>query len=155
MIKKKKIAVLGGGMGSLSAVFELTNYPGWQEHYEITVYQMGWRLGGKLAIGRGLNDRIEEHGIHVFLGFYNNAFRVMQDTYKERKEKKLAPHNPFQDWTDAFNKHSSVMLPQYSAALGKWTNYTIKFPENDLVPGIGPAPDHMEHIIKLIDKILH
>ncbi len=24
---KKKIAVLGGGMGSMSAVFELTNYP--------------------------------------------------------------------------------------------------------------------------------
>lgn len=153
MKQKKKIAVLGGGMGSLSAVFELTNYAGWEDDYEITIYQMGWRLGGKLAIGRGPNNRIEEHGIHVFLGFYNNAFRVMQDVYKERKAKGLAPHNPFQDWTDAFNKQSSIMLPQYSTALGNWTNYTIKFPENDLVPGIGPPPDHMQHIISLIDKI--
>ncbi len=154
MSNKKKIAVLGGGMGSLSAVFEITNYPGWEEHYDITVYQMGWRLGGKLAIGRGPCDRIEEHGIHVFLGFYNNAFRLMQETYAERKSKNLDPGNPFQEWTQAFNKHSSIMLPHFSTSLGKWTNFTINFPENEMVPGEGPVPNHMDHLIKLLDWIL-
>jgi len=49
---KQKIAVLGGGAASLSAVFQLTSVPGWQQRYEITVYQLGWRLGGKGATGR-------------------------------------------------------------------------------------------------------
>ena len=62
----QKIAVLGGGIGSLSAVFEITNDPNWKQNYDITVYQMGWRLGGKGTSGRNrsMHDRIEEHGIH-------------------------------------------------------------------------------------------
>ena len=83
---KQKIAVLGGGMGSLSAVFALTSTPGWQERYEITVYQQGWRLGGKGASGRNRKqgNRIEEHGFHIWMGFYHNAFRTMREAYDER-----------------------------------------------------------------------
>ena len=64
--KVKQIAVLGGGISSLAAVFELTSVPNWREHYDITVYQMGWRLGGKGASGRNpkLANRVEEHGPH-------------------------------------------------------------------------------------------
>ncbi|NJP08916.1 MAG: NAD(P)-binding protein [Leptolyngbyaceae cyanobacterium RU_5_1] len=51
--QKTKIAVLGGGMGSLAAAFELSNTPELRSRYEITVYQLGWRLGGKGASGRG------------------------------------------------------------------------------------------------------
>ena len=53
--KKKKIVILGGGRASLTTAFELTNQHDWQEKYEITLYQMGWRLGGKGASGRNLN----------------------------------------------------------------------------------------------------
>ncbi len=61
--KRKKIAILGGGAGAMSAAFGLTERPNWQDEYEITVYQMGWRLGGKGASGRNLKlgSRIEEH----------------------------------------------------------------------------------------------
>src|SRR5690606_7721667 len=61
--RKRKIAVLGGGLGSLSAVFEITEQPDWQQRYEITVYQTGFRLGGKGASGRNPDacQRIEEH----------------------------------------------------------------------------------------------
>ncbi len=37
--EKKKIIILGGGMASLSAAHELTDYEDWQDKYEITVYQ--------------------------------------------------------------------------------------------------------------------
>jgi predicted NAD/FAD-binding protein len=47
MAQLQKIAVLGGGAGSLAAAFYLSAQPGWQERYDITVYQQGWRLGGK------------------------------------------------------------------------------------------------------------
>src|SRR5436190_12543586 len=73
---KQKIAVLGGGLGSLTTVYGLTSDSAWREKYDITVYQMGWRLGGKGASGRNRdqNMRIEEHGLHIWMGFYQNAF---------------------------------------------------------------------------------
>ena len=69
---KRKIAVLGRGHGLiLSAVLWLTRDVGWQEKFEITVYQLGWRLGGKAASGRQREDfdRNAEHGFHVLFGF--------------------------------------------------------------------------------------
>ena len=44
--QRRKIAILGGGVGSLTTAYYLTSKPGWQDEYEVTVYQMGWRLGG-------------------------------------------------------------------------------------------------------------
>src|SRR5262245_57956157 len=86
---RRKIAVLGGGMGSLSAVFWLTSQPNWQDRFDITVYQLGWRLGGKGASGRAPDeyDRSEEHGYHVLLGFYENVFATMTACYRELARK--------------------------------------------------------------------
>ena len=42
---KKKIVILGGGMGALTAAYQLSEQGG----YDITVYQLGWRLGLVLA----------------------------------------------------------------------------------------------------------
>ncbi|MEE4109429.1 MAG: NAD(P)-binding protein, partial [Halieaceae bacterium] len=83
--QKKKIAILGGGIAGLSTAYFLTSQDDWQEHYDsITVYQMGWRLGGKCASSRNptANYRIEEHGIHLFGGFYYNAFAMMKTVYE-------------------------------------------------------------------------
>ncbi|HET9989783.1 MAG TPA: NAD(P)-binding protein, partial [Kofleriaceae bacterium] len=77
---KRKIAVLGGGAASLFAVWDLMKTS--PNAYDITVYQMGWRLGGKGASGRGDQDRIEEHGLHLMFGFYENVFRVVREAYK-------------------------------------------------------------------------
>jgi len=61
---KVKVAVLGGGMGAMSAALALTEVDPKGEKYEITVHQLGWRLGGKTASGRNpkYGQRIEEHG---------------------------------------------------------------------------------------------
>ena len=79
--QRRKIAVLGGGMGSLSCVYALSSQPGWSERYDITVYQLGWRLGGKGASGRNAkaNFRNEEHGLHLLFGFYHNTFKLMRE----------------------------------------------------------------------------
>ena len=61
-------------MAGLAAAWRLSDPEG--EQPEVTVYQRGWRLGGKGASSRGPNGRIEEHGLHVWLGFYDNAFRL-------------------------------------------------------------------------------
>ena len=90
---KTRIAILGGGMGSLAAAWYLSDSQELRDHYEITVYQMGWRLGGKGSSGRncnaGMGDRIEEHGIHYFFGFYENAFHLMRRCADEMVEQGL------------------------------------------------------------------
>jgi uncharacterized protein with NAD-binding domain and iron-sulfur cluster len=78
-----KIAIVGGGIAGLTAAFELTRTPELQARYDVTVYQMGWRAGGKLASGRDSLGRNIEHGLHIWFGFYENAFRLMRDVYEE------------------------------------------------------------------------
>ena len=77
----QKVAILGGGMGALTTAYNMSNQPGWQDKYDITIYQLGWRLGGKCASSRGDNMRIEEHGIHGFIGSYFNALPMMNDLF--------------------------------------------------------------------------
>jgi len=52
MAQKQKIVILGGGVGSIVTAWKLTSEPGWQDRYEISLYQVGWRIGGKGACGR-------------------------------------------------------------------------------------------------------
>src|SRR6476619_1861424 len=98
---RQKGAVLGGGVASIVAAFELTSTEELRARYEVTVHQLGWRLGGKCASGRNERhgQRIEEHGLHIWLGFYENAFRVMRETYAALGRPRGAP---LATWRDAF-----------------------------------------------------
>ena len=132
----QKIAVLGGGIGSLSAVLEITSDPDWKQKYDITVYQMGWRLGGKGASGRNrsMHDRIEEHGIHLWMGFYENAFRVIRKVYEEAHQYNLMPYSPFTDVTKAFSPmRYTPMMEEYG---GGWQVWNLYWPGSDDFPGI-------------------
>ncbi|OBB06927.1 amine oxidase [Mycobacteriaceae bacterium 1482268.1] len=98
---KARVAILGGGMAGLAAAWRLSE-PGWQDRLEsITVYQRGWRLGGKGASSRGQNGRIEEHGLHVWLGSYENAFALLRECYAELDRATTDPAAPIHDWDEA------------------------------------------------------
>lgn len=137
---KIRVAVLGGGIGSLSTAFELTRTPELRAKYDVTFYQLGWRLGGKGASGRNaeIAQRIEEHGLHIWMGFYENAFRAMRAAYEELGRK---PGAPLATWTEAFHQHSYIVLEEpFGDALVPWQ---FVFPTNDLEPGTGgvlPTP---------------
>ena len=81
---KTRVAIIGGGPSGMSTAYHLTSSPELREAYEVTIYQLGWRLGGKGATGRDetRNWRIEEHGIHGFCGFYWNSLQMMNDCYE-------------------------------------------------------------------------
>ena len=81
----------------MAAAFELS-HPRHAGRYEITIYQTGFRLGGKGASGRGPADRIEEHGLHLWMGFYENAFRMMRECYAELdRDPRTCPIASFHD----------------------------------------------------------
>ena len=134
MPARKKVAVLGGGVGAMVAAFELTQEPGWQHKYEITVYQLGWRLGGKGASGRERDkgDRILEHGLHIWCGFYDNSFRVMRQCYEALNR---PPEVPITNIEQAFLPVNQVFLSDFVADHPHI--WRIDFPPNDEVPGTG------------------
>ena len=72
-------------MAALSAAFELSRTPALQDRFEVTLYQLGWRLGGKAASGRATYGRIVEHGLHVWFGCYENTFGILREAYKDWK----------------------------------------------------------------------
>lgn len=125
-----RVAVIGGGCASLTTAFELTR-PEHADKYDVTVYQMGWRLGGKGASGRGVADRIEEHGLHLWMGFYENAFRLMRDCYAELPSD---PMRRFKHWQDAFTPAPDVAVANRMPN-GDWEFWRAHFPAGRGLPG--------------------
>jgi uncharacterized protein with NAD-binding domain and iron-sulfur cluster len=128
---RRRVVILGGGMAGLAAAWRLSEPDG--EQPEVTVYQRGWRLGGKGASSRGLNGRIEEHGLHVWLGFYDNAFRLLRSCYEELDRPRADPGCPIQCWRDAFLPASAIGLGG-TGANGS-PIWLANFPENNRLPG--------------------
>lgn len=116
----QKIAIVGGGMGALTAAYWLTD-PSLGGRYEVTVYTMGWRLGGKGASGRNQkrNGRIEEHGLHIWFGTYHNAIALMRRCYAELGR---PPGAPLATFDDAFKpQRRLVLLEEVAGQRRPWT----------------------------------
>ncbi len=147
MSERRRVAILGGGAGSLAAAFELTATPELRERYDVTVYQLGWRLGGKGASGRreiAGAQRIEEHGLHVWFGFYENAFDVMRRVYEELDRPVDAP---LRTWRDAFHPTNEVVLCDDTED-DRWIPRHFHFPDNDGVPGIASEPPGLHRLMR-------
>lgn len=135
--KPIEVAIIGGGCAGITAAFELTR-PEHKGKYHVTVYQLGWRLGGKGASGRGPADRIEEHGLHIWLGFYENAFRLLRECYAELKRDPRKCR--FADWRDAFFPEPFIGVADRSYS-GVWQSWLASFEPTDGAPG-DPLTQH-------------
>lgn len=130
-----RVAVLGGGMGALAAAAALTDPRNPDaRRYALTIYQMGWRLGGKGASGRSLDPachgRIEEHGLHNLFGFYDHTFRLMRGAYEELRARHGVDRGEFMD----------VVAPESAAVFveeidGEPRPWHIHNPTNARTPG--------------------
>src|SRR4051794_17424299 len=152
MAQKQNIAILGGGIAAITTAMELTSTPELRRRYDVTVYQYGWRLGGKCASGRNphYHDRIEEHGLHIWFGFYENAFRLMRDTYDELGRD---PSQPLAGWRDAFKPCDDIVL--YEEHDGRWKGWNFDIPRNELTPGdSNPLPEFWEVAHTMLDYFL-
>ncbi|MEZ4321663.1 MAG: NAD(P)-binding protein [Myxococcota bacterium] len=146
MSERERIAVLGGGIGALSAVFALTQQPDWADRYEITVYQMGWRLGGKAASGvvSAAHGRVEEHGLHVWFGFYQNAFHMMRACYDALGR---PPDHPMPTAESAFTAvHDHTFLEDGPDG---WMPWSYRFTGDGTLPGAPAATGLPDSVPKL------
>ena len=133
----KRVAIIGGGCASMTAAWELTQ-PHLKDQFEVTVYQQGWRLGGKGASGRDAKGRIEEHGLHLWLGHYDNAFALMKEVYAELDRD---PETcPVATWRDAFEPANWVGLTDPDDQ-GEWRQFLAHFPPQPGEPGDPRAGD--------------
>jgi uncharacterized protein with NAD-binding domain and iron-sulfur cluster len=131
---KQKIAILGGGIGALTAAFELTEQDPDGSRYDITIYTLGWRLGGKAASGRDADRdcRAYEHGLHVWAGFYDNAFDLVQRLYARLGEDEDA-------WGRFFEPLNHFTVAEYID--GVWKPWILTAQPNEFAPGLDGAPD--------------
>lgn len=88
-----EVAVLGGGPAGLACAWLLSNprnrdnKPAWSIppdkplEIKVKLVEKEFRLGGKAASGRrqdvGEQFRVEEHGLHVLMGFYKNTLEIL------------------------------------------------------------------------------
>jgi uncharacterized protein with NAD-binding domain and iron-sulfur cluster len=105
---KQNVVILGGGVAGVATAFWLTA-PQQNNRFKVTLYTQGWRLGGKCASGRNesQSNRIEEHGLHLLMGCYQNAFATIRSCYETWH--RPAGH-PFKTWRDAFLPQRNVTL---------------------------------------------
>lgn len=133
---RTRLAIIGGGPAGLVAAFHLTrNEP---DAYEITIYEMSWRLGGKTVSGRGEHGRIEEHGLHILFGCYHNVFATMLECYDEMRERVKPSGHWLVHFHDAIEPHHFGVIGDDRSE--RWDPILIEFPSNRGVPGDAPLP---------------
>lgn len=134
-LRRKRVVVLGGGPAACAAAFYLARQ---DDRYDVSMYTLGWRLGGKCAAGRSTTaaERIEEHGLHAFLGFYNNAIRTIGEVWKEAGLSIATDEGPV---AGAFQGKLDVGLMDQRD--GHWRYFETGQGRNEGVPGFIPLTE--------------
>lgn len=149
--KPVRVVIVGGGCAGMAAAWELAKQPG----YEIHVYEKTPRLGGKGSSTRDEHGRILEHGLHVWMGWYENAFRMMRQCYshvedKLAEEEKLKLQEKDRDpkWRElAHGRFDDAFMPEPNVGLidpkfhGEPVMWSVLFPPNEGQPGTPMMPE--------------
>jgi uncharacterized protein with NAD-binding domain and iron-sulfur cluster len=78
--------------------------------------------------------RIEEHGLHVLMGCYENTFRLIRKCYGELTGLGLRrPGAPLSTWREAFKPQSFVVLEE--KVDGRWIHWPFDFASKPRLPG--------------------
>lgn len=128
--QREKIAILGGGIGALSAAWHLSSEAGWQERYDICVYQHGWRLGGSGAQGS------------TWYGFYANAFSMLRAAHERLGS---APAG----WRGGLRQNASIGSPAHGGAKA----WPMVFPVLPGEPGTGSPATMWQMAMSLLGLV--
>ncbi|WP_316014108.1 FAD-dependent oxidoreductase [Roseobacter sp. HKCCA0434] len=148
---REKIAILGGGFGALTAAWHLSATPRLRRRYEVEIWQMGWRLGGKCATGRDARNRILEHGLHFWFGCYDNAWALLRDIYAEWEDRPA--DCPFETGLDAFQPQDFTPLWTCQED-GEWGFWNVEWPNNCDTRGSGHVQLSVRGMITQLASLL-
>jgi len=139
--RKEKVVILGGGPSALAAAYYLARQV---DRYEVEVYSLGWRLGGKCAAGRNgtRDDRIEEHGLHAFVGFYENGIRTMREAWDDAGLQIEVGHSPY-NYADGEGPVAGALIGCEDVGVfqkwkGDWRYFATPQTFNGKIPGEVP-----------------
>lgn len=148
-----RVAIVGGGCAGLATAWQLHRLNQQRQQlearfqqgdadarqqlrdwpvYAIDVYEADHKLGGKGASERDADGRIIDHGLHVWLGFYENAFRLMREVYAEAAALGLGPAAPklqdrlvFATFDEAFRAepHIGVASARRDGSTEVWSGF--------------------------------
>ncbi len=138
--QKTRVVVLGAGPAGLAAAFGLSDTEEQRARYDVTVYQMGWRAGGKCSTGRAAPTmRIEQNGTHYLFGCYDACFDTVRRSFDELVTRGISS---FGTYEEAFLPRNLLVFTQRFR--GEWHLWPIRFPANGTVPGTrdGALPVH-------------
>ena len=148
MTASPRVVILGGGIAGLAAAWRLSE-PGWPGRFSsITVLERTSRLGGKGASVRGAHGRIEEHGLHVWLGHYDNAFRLIRDCYTELDRDRTDPGCPIRSWQQAFMPAGRLGLFDHGPS--GWMPWVATFTPNRQFPGEPDADGRATSMVEML-----
>ncbi len=152
---KTKIAILGGGISALAAAYELKRLDS-ENALDVTIYQMGWRLGGKCASSRndrpGMGYRNEEHGLHVLGGWYHNTFEMLRRVYSDWQQISNTDSHSIRD---AFLPVNGAVLFDEKRFLGfqyGWRKIAVRFPDPVGQPGIDIPDMSIGRMVKVLAR---
>jgi uncharacterized protein with NAD-binding domain and iron-sulfur cluster len=129
--RKTRVVVLGAGPAGLAAAFGLSDTEEQRSKYDVTVYQMGWRAGGKCSTGRaGAEMRVEQNGTHYLFGCYDACFDMAKRAFDELSNLYI---NTFGTYEEAFLPRNLLVFTQRFR--GEWHLWPIRFPANTTIPG--------------------
>lgn len=111
--RRRRVLIVGGGIAGLTAAYELTRTPEARARWDVEIVEMGHRFGGRLASAHRSDrwGRNEEHGLHVWFGFYDNTFRMAEQVYRAWRRPE---GHPYENIWDALRPihHSDHAFPQ-------------------------------------------
>jgi hypothetical protein len=132
-----RVAIIGGGIAGLTAALCLS-----QRGYRVTVYEEKPYLGGQLG-AHEYKGTYHEHGFHMFLNWYNNFWRMVEEDLGLRRE-------------DYFEARTSVKYLRK----GEFPNFTQLTSDglpvsqwSNLLSGVEPMPDMFLWYYSLLDLI--
>ncbi|MDR6624316.1 FAD-dependent oxidoreductase [Caulobacter segnis] len=125
----QRVAIVGGGCGGVAAAFWLSSSAALRSRFHVTLYTHGWRLGGKGASGRNpeIHQRIEEHGLHLWMGCYRRAFQLMREALAADPQPSPTP-----TVEDAFKPVLELTLQEREAS--SWKPWPFRFTPRDGYP---------------------
>jgi uncharacterized protein with NAD-binding domain and iron-sulfur cluster len=150
---KKKAVVLGAGPAGLAAAMGLIE----TGQYEVDVYSMGWRAGGKCATGREPDSgRTWQNGSHYLFGCYHNAFALVRRAHAVLAEHQVKGFGTFGE--DFVSRNLLVGAEGYqrlgavdTLKLDRWFRY---LPQNMASPGEdGKYPSPFDYVLMVFQFV--